>query len=108
MAEQPPVPVPSTCLPLMVTFADIVDSKTVNRVDPDDLAASFGAGVRLKAVTLTVAEEPVTEGKVEAVLGWLGTIWPNRLDGQRYETVDTPNRFANSLRANSVSTEIEQ
>ena len=69
---QPPVPVPPDCLSLMVTFTDIADPKTVQRVDPDDLAAQFGPGVRLKAVTLAVTEEPVTEGKVAAVLGWLG------------------------------------
>ena len=72
MAGQPPVTVPKECLPLMVTFGDITDPKTVQRVDPDDLAASFGPGVSLKAVTLAVTDEPVTEGKVEAVLGWLG------------------------------------
>ena len=72
MVGQPPAPVPPRCLPLMVTFGDITDPKSVQRVDPEDLAASFGPGVRLKAVTLGVTEEPVTEGKVEAVLGWLG------------------------------------
>lgn len=64
-----PVTVPEKAWPLMVTFADITDPKSVQRVDPDDLAASFGPGVSLKAVTLAMTEEPVTEGKVEAVLG---------------------------------------
>ena len=54
--------------PLLVTFGDIVDPKSVQLVDPDDLAASFGPGVRLKSVTLEVTEEPVTEGAVEGVL----------------------------------------
>jgi hypothetical protein len=31
----------------------------------------FGEGVRLKAVTLEITEEAVTEGRVEGVLGWL-------------------------------------
>lgn len=56
--------------PLMVTFDDIADPKTVRRVDPDDLAASFGPGTRLTSVTLEITDEPVTEGKVEQVLGW--------------------------------------
>ena len=67
-----PVPLPPEGWPLMVTFDDIADPKTVRKVDPDDLAASFGPGVRLKGVTLAVTKEAVTEGKVEAVLGWLG------------------------------------
>lgn len=60
--------------PLLVTFDDINDPKTVRQVDPDDLGAAFGPGVRLKAVTLEVTDAPVTEGKVEAVLGDLKTI----------------------------------
>jgi hypothetical protein len=33
--------------PLLVTFADINDPASVQRVDPDDLAASFGPGYAL-------------------------------------------------------------
>ena len=29
---------------------------------------------QLKAITLEITDEPVTEGKVENVLGWLGSI----------------------------------
>ncbi|MBK8458154.1 MAG: hypothetical protein IPL47_14490 [Phyllobacteriaceae bacterium] len=123
---------PSTLYPLLVTFTDIADPKTVKRVDPDDLDAAFGlcpdgtglndaeapwraAGLiwrrwarwqasgltldaykakyegrvlpewiealdrmitprdrstdcrRLKAMTLTITDEKVTEGRVEAV-----------------------------------------
>jgi hypothetical protein len=60
--------------PLLVTFGDINDPASVRRVDPADLAASFGAGYRLDTITMTITDEPVTEGKVEAVLGWLN--WP--------------------------------
>ncbi|MGB3312951.1 MAG: hypothetical protein WBB85_00950 [Albidovulum sp.] len=67
-----PVPLPPEGWPLMVTFDDIADPTTVRRVDPDDLAASFGPGVRLKAVTLEVTKAAVTEGRVEGLLGWLG------------------------------------
>lgn len=68
---KPPVPLPPGAYLRMVTFDDINNPKTVRQVYPADLAASFGPGVRLKAVTFAVTEEPVTEGKVEAVLGWL-------------------------------------
>jgi hypothetical protein len=67
-----PVPLPTDGLPVMVTFGDINDPASVQRVDPADLAASFGRGVSLKAVTLETTDEPVTEGRVAAVLGWLG------------------------------------
>ena len=83
--EETPAPLPPEAYPLLVTFTDINDPKTVQRVDPDDLAASFGPGVSLKALTLAVTEEPVTEGRVEAVLGWLSAYnksqW--RLNGER-------------------------
>ena len=58
-------------VPMLVTFDDITKPKTVREVDPDDLAVMFGEGVRLKAVTLEITEEPVTEGRVEGVLGWM-------------------------------------
>ncbi len=57
-------------LPLLVTFTDINDPASVVRVDPDDLESHFGAGVKLKAVTLEITDEPVTNGRVEGVLGW--------------------------------------
>ena len=66
-----PSPLPVEDYPLLVTFADITDPATVTRVDPANLAASFGPGVSLTSVTLAVTEDPVTEGRVEGVLGWL-------------------------------------
>ena len=46
--------------PLLVTFRDINDPKTVEQVDPADLAASFGAGVKLARATITITDDPVT------------------------------------------------
>ena len=66
-----PGTIPPSDYPLMVTFDDIARPETVRRVDPTDLAASFGPGVALKAVTLEVTEDAVTGGRVEGVLGWL-------------------------------------
>lgn len=57
--------------PLLVTFDDINDPASVRRVDPGNLTATFGHGYRLNAVTLSITHEPVTEGRVDNVLGWL-------------------------------------
>jgi hypothetical protein len=57
--------------PLLVTFDDINDPASVRHVDPGDLSASFGPGYRLNAITLSITHEPVTEGRVEKLLGWL-------------------------------------
>ena len=75
----PAVPLPKESWPLLVTFDDVSDSKTVRQVDPDDLAASFGPGVSLKNLTLEITGDPVTKGRVEALLGWLGIYPETRL-----------------------------
>jgi hypothetical protein len=41
-------------LPLLVRFRDISDPKTVEKVDPANLAASFGAGVTFKKATVEI------------------------------------------------------
>ncbi len=91
--------------PLLVTFRDVDDSESVLKVDPNDLAATFGPGFKLDRITLEITDEPVTTHKVEQILPWLEAIWPNKLDGRRYETSKAQNRLANSLSANSFSTE---
>jgi hypothetical protein len=60
---------PNYC-PMLVTFKDITDPTSVQRVNPDDLAASFGKGYRLKAITVQVTDAPVTVG-IQKRLGWL-------------------------------------
>ncbi|GHC49029.1 hypothetical protein [Neogemmobacter tilapiae] len=64
-----PLELPPEAWPMLVTFDDITKPETVRRVDPADLAAVFGAGVRLKAAKLEVTDAAVTEGRVEGVLG---------------------------------------
>jgi hypothetical protein len=62
--------IPRSHYPLLVAFMDINDPNSVREVDPDNLAATFGPGVSLKRMTLEITDEPVTEGKIESVLGW--------------------------------------
>jgi hypothetical protein len=66
-----PSPVPPEVYPMMVTFDDITKPQTVREVDPADLAASFGPGVRLQSVELSLTQDPVTRGLVQSVLLWL-------------------------------------
>ncbi len=63
-------PVNRAHYPTLVTFGDINDPASVRQVDPGDLAAAFGPGYSLQAITLEITADPVTEGKVEQVLGW--------------------------------------
>lgn len=57
-----PAAVRATDYPLLVTFADPADPTSVQRVDPANLAASFGPGVTLKRITVEVTKDPVTTG----------------------------------------------
>ncbi|WP_198507666.1 hypothetical protein [Qipengyuania seohaensis] len=59
--------------PMLVTFEDLDDPTSVMRVDPDDLAATFGEGVSLKRITVAITQDPVTTG-IEQRLVWLGQI----------------------------------
>ncbi|NML73859.1 hypothetical protein HHL25_06945 [Rhizobium sp. S-51] len=62
--------VPRKHYPLLVTFDNINDPAGVHRVDAGNLSASFGSGYRLNAITLSITDEPVTEGRLEKVLAW--------------------------------------
>ena len=79
-----PVSVPVEFMPLLVTFDDITKPETVKRVDPNNLTATFGAGYALKSITLEITDEPVTEGKVESVLGWLESVGRERASLKPY------------------------
>lgn len=82
--------VPRAAYPMLVTFTDIADPASVERVDPGDLAASFGPGVSLKRITVEVTDEPVTTG-IEKRLGWLTKMeaYDYRRDGPFYKSYPT-------------------
>lgn len=83
--SQPKTMVLNAQLPLLVRFRDLADPMTAERVDPNDLEASFGAGVRIVRSEFEIlkkpeprwwqwfsppAEIPVTKA-IQAVLPWL-------------------------------------
>ncbi len=63
---------PESALPTMVTFKDARRPQSVEQVDPSDLSATFGSGVRLRSVRVQKTTDPITVGKVEKVLPWVG------------------------------------
>lgn len=65
-----PITLPQQLYPVFLRFRDIKDRTTVERVDPDNLAKSFGPGVRLVRVTIEITDEPVTQGTTK-VPPWL-------------------------------------
>lgn len=57
-------------LPMLVTFTNIDDPKTVMLVDPNHLDSIFGSGARIVRATVRITSEPVTKG-IEKTLKWL-------------------------------------
>ena len=76
-------------LPMLVTFRDIADPKSVEEVDPNNLEAHFGAGVRLKRIAVQTTNDAVTKA-IESKLGWLGEYPEPRLDHE-YRGSANPN-----------------
>ena len=61
------VELPRGQYPMLVMFGDLGDPTSVERVEPSNMAATFGPGVTLKRITVEVTDEPVTTG-IEARL----------------------------------------
>ena len=87
--------VPLSKLPTLVRFRDINDPKTVELVDPNDLAKGFGAGVALKSATIEMVDdgihplsnlgitgEPMTTGIEDSLPWWnIRQPWMKELNG---------------------------
>jgi len=69
--------------PYMVRFRDPADPKSVEQVDPDNLAKTFGPGYRLKSLTIQMTGDPVSTG-IENRLPWL-----NKMEHHDYN-IDGP------------------
>ncbi|MEL6877121.1 MAG: hypothetical protein AAGL68_03375 [Pseudomonadota bacterium] len=82
--------------PMLVTFGDLDDPTSVERVDPDDLAATIGEGMILKRITAQITNDPVTTG-IEEKLRWLPDQKQGMLDGRINNTLKAENRLANDL-----------
>ena len=97
--------VPFEKLPMLVRFRNINDPKTVTKVDPHNLEASFGTGVTLESAKIEMTKGSITTG-IQKLLPWLPEYSDKLFDGRQYETSESENRLANSLGAGSFSTEL--
>lgn len=57
--------------PLMVSFKDLDNPKSVIEVDPTDMLNVFGTGVTLISIHVERTKDSVTSGKIEKILPWL-------------------------------------
>ena len=76
------VNVPCGSLPMTVRFADIANPQTVERVDPCNLAESFGPGVKFSSATIAVTTERSTTG-IRSWLPWLVSLKGGYLTGEQ-------------------------
>lgn len=74
--------------PILVMFRDESDPRSLERVDPDNLAKAFGEGVNLRRITLQLTDDPVTN-EISKKLPWL--------DGLHKYRTDPENPFTNTL-----------
>jgi hypothetical protein len=71
-----PIPIVPGDLPDLVTFTDVKDPKNVVVVDPFHLAATLGAGVSWRSMTLEVTDEPLTKS-IDERMPWVRGYDPN-------------------------------
>lgn len=63
--------------PMLVTFSDLDDPTSVELVDPDDLAATFGEGISLQYMMVASTKARPTRG-IEQTLPWLEKVGRQR------------------------------
>jgi hypothetical protein len=76
-----------TAYPILVTFADMADPKSVTKLDPDNLSARFGKGVKLKRITVERTGDDVTSG-IEGRLHTIGIMKDRSLDNDYTKTIN--------------------
>jgi len=74
--------------PLFVTFRDIRDPRSVERVDPNALDKNFGSGIRLRRITVQATDDKLTTG-IGKRLKWLPNVY-KILHGQDFKPDGIP------------------
>jgi hypothetical protein len=72
--SRPVANAPLQNLPMLARLHDPLDPATAQRVDPSNLAATFGAGVRLVRATVQITDDPLPPPTIESRLPWIRTL----------------------------------
>jgi hypothetical protein len=72
--RKPVANAPLEKLPMLARLRNPQDPATAERVDPTNLAATFGDGVRLVRVTAQITDDPVSPPTIENELPWIGKL----------------------------------
>jgi hypothetical protein len=70
-SRKPVADAPLERLPMLARLSNPQDPATAERVNPTDLAATFGAGVRLVRVTAQITDDPLPAPTIEDKLPWV-------------------------------------
>jgi hypothetical protein len=73
-SRQPTRDVPFEVLPLLARFRAPMDPTSAERVQPGNLAASFGAGIRLRRVTAQITDDPVSPPAITRKMPWISEL----------------------------------
>jgi hypothetical protein len=99
-------PIRFSPVPLLVTFKEMRDSKSVVKVEPANLPGAFGPGVRLKRITIKKTREDVTMGIGGRFIWWKKLKSERRrLNGSNSVAVST-NELSDNLGTGDFSTEV--
>lgn len=91
-----PLTLTTADLPSLVTFEDAGRPASIKKVDPDDLSASFGPGVRWKQMTIEVTDEPRTVGIADK-LPWIKrTDQSYPVPGTKYKNIGDDTKVTNN------------
>lgn len=91
---EPPHKVPGLSVPYMVRFRNVADPKSVELVDPNDLAEAFGRGFALKSLTMQMTDEVFAE-KIKERFSW----WKR----YKYQHFDESSTISDDLRNPSLA-----
>ncbi|MBL8562179.1 MAG: hypothetical protein JNN06_07855 [Gemmobacter sp.] len=103
-------PVPPDLYPMMMTFGRLDDPASVRRVDPNNLEAEFGPGVKIQVIELSLTDEPITDGAMIKILPWLDEYRENawHLNGTKCITCPVRSEnLADLISADSFKTEVQ-
>jgi hypothetical protein len=97
-SRKPVANAPLQNLPMLARLRDPKDPATAERVDPTNLAATFGAGVRLVRVTAQITDDPLAPPAIENKLPWIRTLHGSIAHalGLKREYMDALNQINNA------------
>jgi len=77
-AEDPPVELLRPEIPILLRFRDLNDPATIEFVNPENLAETFGPNVELVSVVAQVTDDVITSGQTERRLPWIDAFIENK------------------------------